>query len=176
MENGNCKSVNRSRKVKLFDDGFSLDWQMNTGLPAKRTFLFEKTCTLLSNEMIFGFDLVTTKRCWQTNEYGPILFVIPLQDGLAVFGHDGTSAVLDSLTGEVRWRKETGAAATMPLFCFEKLFVATSNILLCLDIADGHIIWAFETPDNIVAGPSCRDGKIVIADSGGHVFCLAPPQ
>ncbi len=176
MENGNCKSANRSRRAKLFDDGFSLDWQMNTGLPVKQTFLFEKTCMLLSNEMIFGFDLATTKRSWQANEYSSILFMLPLQDGLAIFEQDGSSAVLDNLTGEVRWRKEIGTAATMPLFCFEKLFIATSNTLLCLDAADGHIIWAFETPDNIVAGPSCHDGKIVVADSGGHVFCLAPPK
>lgn len=176
MENKNCKNINHSKKARFFDGGLSLDWQMNTGLPLKQIYLFEKTCTVLSNEAVIGFDFATMKKSWQMDECDPILFALPLQNGLAVFGQDGNSAVLDSLTGEVRWHKETGLAATMPLFCFDKLFIATSNTLLCLDAADGHIIWAFEAPDNIIAGPSCRDGNIVVADSGGHVFCLAPPK
>lgn len=63
----------------------------------------------------------------QTNEYGPILFVIP-QDGLAVFGHDGTSAVLDSLTGEVRWRiKER--LPQCPCFVLKLLLVTSSSFV-----------------------------------------------
>ncbi len=175
MGNSNCKNTNHQKKTISFDGGFSLNWQMNVELCPKQVSIFERTCVLSCDEKIMGFDFATMKRCWYTDRFSAILFVLPLQDGLAIFGQDGNSAVLDSMTGEVKWSRETGVSATMPLLCFEKIFIATGNILSCLDVADGHIIWAFETPENIVAGPSCRDGRIVVVDSGGHVFCLAPP-
>ena len=80
MGNSNCKNTNHQKKTISFDGGFSLNWQMNVELCPKQVSIFERTCVLSCDEKIMGFDFATMKRCWYTDRFSAILFVLPLQD------------------------------------------------------------------------------------------------
>ena len=101
-------------------------------------------------------------------------------------GGDGAVHAVDLATGELKWRRETGASfETTPLVRLDGLFIGdTSGVFHALSVADGRPLWTFETGERIVSSahiPSVDDqerpgpagGAIVFGSYDSHLYCLS---
>jgi outer membrane protein assembly factor BamB len=54
------------------------------------------------------------------------------------------------------------------------VFGGSSGEISILDVANGDVIWQFDTASSIVASPAIAQGKLVIGTEDGQMYAFGP--
>lgn len=98
-----------------------------------------------------------------------------VNDKLAVFGSQGKAAYgIDIETGEQAWVFPTRTRVeSSPLIAGDQGVVATQRGKLSLvDLASGKANWEYDAGGGFVASPAVVDGKLIIGNTDGKLYCF----
>lgn len=98
-----------------------------------------------------------------------------VNDKLAVFGSQGKAAYgIDIKTGEQAWIFPTRTRVeSSPLIAGDQCVVATQRGKLSLvDLASGKANWEYDAGGSFVAAPVVVDGKLLIGNTDGKLYCF----
>lgn len=100
---------------------------------------------------------------------------IAVQDGLLI----GTSRnkqvfALKADTGEVAWTHRLRKRAdSSPVIAGETVVIAAADgRIIFLDLKSGEQTWLFEVKESFLGSPAVSDGKLVVANDRGTIFCF----
>lgn len=99
-------------------------------------------------------------------------------EGAVVFGNQGKAIYrLDSATGERVWQARTRSRVeSSPVIVGDRIVAATGRgRLLLLDVADGATVWEYDAGGSFVGSPAVADGRLLIANTDGVVYCFGAP-
>jgi outer membrane protein assembly factor BamB len=171
---GNCDSAihlfNATNGVQIGQVPVGAESQMAGGVCVAEGRVYGGT---RSGELVC-VDVASLALSWHVSVASSEAFGTPVAArGLAVMGTpDGAVAAFDAKTGEQRWKVSVSNTVSMLCVVDDAVFAAAAGTLLGMRLTDGAIFAKLPVGDNI-AGPSCENRVIAVADDGGNVIALA---
>ncbi|QDU58571.1 outer membrane protein assembly factor BamB family protein [Aeoliella mucimassa] len=98
-----------------------------------------------------------------------------VSDKLAIYGSQGKAVfAIDVTTGKSAWTFPTRTRVdSSPVIAGSVAVAATQRGKLHLiDLESGEETWQFDAGNNFVASPTVVDGKLLIGNTGGILFCF----
>ncbi len=145
------------------------------------------TPALWDDSVFFGTESGTFYRLtpsdilWQTHDADrkqPIRTSAAVDQRAVVFGSQGKRVVaLDPSNGKPIWAiPARSAVESSPIIAGNLVFVATKRgRLIALDLATGKERWQFDAGGNFQASPAVADGKLVLGNTDGILYCFGEP-
>jgi outer membrane protein assembly factor BamB len=85
----------------------------------------------------------------------------------------GFVIAMDTKTGRVKWRFDTGVVESSPLVVGNLLYVGSWNHrIYALDIRTGKVRWEYDTGEEINSSAAYAEGTIYIGANEGHLYAL----
>ncbi|NQU75099.1 MAG: PQQ-binding-like beta-propeller repeat protein [Planctomycetes bacterium] len=128
--------------------------------------------------LVCGYDLTTLKKLWTYDriEDGAMVIASPVEaDGVVVVGaRDAVVHAIAAADGKRVWNFRTGGDIDGPAVIVGRRVYVTSadERLYVLSLDTGRLLWSFPAGKPLIAGPALAQGRILIADDGGTVYCL----
>lgn len=108
---------------------------------------------------------------------------ISFSNGALYFSsYDGTLTKLNSITGELFWKKHLDMFVHSIPFIDEsngQVYIGTEGgiknkrgDIICLDLFDGRTKWIVETSDVIPASPMAFNNKVFCGSNDGYLYCI----
>jgi outer membrane protein assembly factor BamB len=106
---------------------------------------------------------------------GETIHAAAVNDKAVILGtHDKRIVALDPATGEQKWSFTLRARAeSSPVIVGDVAFAATiRGRLHALDMNTGHELWQTDVGGRFSASPAVSDGRIVVGNEDGTLYCL----
>ena len=110
--------------------------------------------------------------------FGRVAVVKAEADDWPTFRHDAgrSGSVATSLPRPLRrrWRVREGLTPTAPVAVGDRVFLAfrDEHAVVCLDAADGRLVWRFVTEARVDSPPTWFRGAVYVGCRDGWVYCL----
>ena len=129
----------------------------------------------ISNNEVYALNINTGATLWQTSmglslQQGPVTIN---GDNLYVAGN-GKLMSIATKTGVINWTYTIGATAYSmwaPSVSSDRVFVAYSNTLYCLDLA-GNLVWSYVMSSSIRSNPAVSNGVVYVGNDGGTLTAI----
>jgi outer membrane protein assembly factor BamB len=91
-----------------------------------------------------------------------------------IIGKNKILSAIDPATGEEKWQfAGKSKSESSPVIVGDRVYAPYyDGRLYALDAATGEVRWQYETGSRLSASPAVADGKLVIANEGGAVYCF----
>jgi len=126
------------------------------------------------NGTLYALNIARGEKVWEFTAGSPVQQRTILGDHSLFVATSGNEALsLDTLTGNLRWRKRLDGKIFTPLILFRGvLYLGFSRYITCLRASDGEEIWRFETRGE-VHSPPIIDGEFLYGGSDdGFLYAL----
>ena len=88
----------------------------------------------------------------------------------------GAYYAVNADTGKLVWNfintRATEFIVSSPIYVDGDLYILDIFNIVCLNAANGHVLWSTYTGDELYVSPSYADGKIYMATSERHILVL----
>jgi outer membrane protein assembly factor BamB len=96
-------------------------------------------------------------------------------DRVVIGGRDKMVHAIDPQSGEKAWTHAFRARVdASPVIAGEHVYVADlAGKILALALADGKVLWEYDTGDGFLASPAVAHGRLVLGTEGGTLYTFA---
>jgi outer membrane protein assembly factor BamB len=110
----------------------------------------------------------------------PIRAAAAVTDGIVVFGSQGKAIYgLDPKTGKEKWPTiaTRSRIESSPVIAGERFVAATAaGKLYLIDVKSGEVKWEQEMGGSFTASPAVVDGRIILGNGDGTLYCFGAKQ
>jgi outer membrane protein assembly factor BamB len=111
---------------------------------------------------------------WEFKTKNSVEGAVVIADGVVyAASSDKYLYAIDLRTGQEKWKKLLNILTSSPGVLGNRVYVGDADgKFYCLDRADGHVIWTFETEGQITAAPNFAGDSVLIPAHDSTLYCL----
>jgi outer membrane protein assembly factor BamB len=126
----------------------------------------------------YAVDAKPLKRQWEFRDPDrsqPIHMGAAVNDRAVVFASQGKQTyAVDPASGKLKWQFATRSnVESSPVIAGELVFLATTRgRLYALEVDTGAQAWEYEAGGKFIGSPAVSEGRLVIGNEDGTVYCF----
>lgn len=129
------------------------------------------------NGYFYAIDAITGRLKWRSPYLGGAILSSAATTGYefyvstmygSVYALDASGVIWNTPTGPIGPHEWSSPALDSSGY----LYVGRYGAVLCLSVANGAIVWTYNTSAHVTSSPAIADGMLFVGDEDGRVYCF----